>query len=55
MNPVKSGLLNENDIVKVSKFLSFVLRHRLEKIGLTVDEFSWAGVSELTPGVWDVH
>lgn len=35
------------DIVKVSKFLSLVLRHKPEEIGLTLDENGWADVEEL--------
>ena len=33
--------------VKTSKFLSLVLRHKPEVIGLTLDEGGWAEVSEL--------
>lgn len=36
-----------SDIVKVSKFLSLVLRHKPEEIGLTLDENGWAEVEEL--------
>ena len=32
---------------KVSKFLSFILRHKPETIGLTLDENGWASVPEL--------
>ena len=35
------------DLVKVSKFLSLVLRHQPEAIGLTLDENGWAEVEEL--------
>lgn len=34
-------------IVKISKFLSLVLRHQPEKIGLRLDEAGWAEVDEL--------
>ncbi|QDV38199.1 RNA 2'-phosphotransferase [Tautonia plasticadhaerens] len=34
-------------IVRVSKFLSLVLRHRPESIGLTLDEGGWASVEDL--------
>ena len=34
-------------LVRLSKFLSLVLRHRPERIGLTLDEAGWADVSEL--------
>jgi putative RNA 2'-phosphotransferase len=35
------------DLVKLSKFLSLVLRHQPEKIGLKLDEAGWVAVSEL--------
>lgn len=34
-------------LVPVSKFLSLVLRHRPQTIGLTLDEHGWADVGEL--------
>ena len=33
--------------VKISKFLSLVLRHKPEEIGLTLDEAGWVPVAEL--------
>ncbi|MCF8244006.1 MAG: RNA 2'-phosphotransferase [Saprospiraceae bacterium] len=35
------------DLVKSSKFLSFVLRHRPDKIGLKLEENGWAVTTEL--------
>lgn len=35
------------DLRSYSKFLSYVLRHHPEEIGLTVDENGWAEISEL--------
>jgi putative RNA 2'-phosphotransferase len=35
------------DLVKVSKFLSLVLRHEPERIGLVLDPQGWADVDEL--------
>ena len=35
------------DLVKASKFLSLVLRHKPEQIGLTLDREGWARVDEL--------
>ena len=35
------------ELVKISKFLSLVLRHKPEEIGLTLDENGWADVREL--------
>ena len=37
----------EQRLIKISKFLSRVLRHRPEKINLILDENGWAEVSEL--------
>lgn len=38
---------NQNKVVKISKFLSLVLRHRPEKIGLELDENGWTSVADL--------
>ncbi|WP_165230597.1 RNA 2'-phosphotransferase [Aquisphaera insulae] len=35
------------DLVRTSKFLSLVLRHKPEEIGLTLDANAWADVAEL--------
>lgn len=35
------------DLIRTSKFLSRVLRHQPEQIGLTLDEQGWADVAEL--------
>ena len=35
------------DYIKTSKFLALVLRHKPQKIGLTLDEHGWADVDEL--------
>lgn len=34
-------------IVKISKFLSYVLRHKPEAIGLTLDSEGWAEISDI--------
>jgi putative RNA 2'-phosphotransferase len=36
-----------DDVVRVSKFLSLILRHKPEAIGLTLDEHGWVEVEEL--------
>ena len=36
-----------SEVVRDSKFLSFVLRHRPDQIGLDLDENGWADVEEL--------
>ena len=37
----------DKSLVRISKFLSFVLRHRPDEIGLRLDENGWANVAEL--------
>lgn len=39
--------MNTKQLVRVSKFLSLVLRHQPERIGLTLDNHGWADVEEL--------
>lgn len=39
--------MDERRLVKVSKYLAKHLRHRPERIGLTIDEHGWAEVSDL--------
>lgn len=40
-------MTSENQLRSVSKFLSFVLRHEPQSIGLTLDEAGWATVDHL--------
>eukprot|EP00171_Calliarthron_tuberculosum_P017179 IDg17179t1 len=39
--------VNSEDKIKLSKFLSFVLRHNPEKIGLQLDSQGWVSVEVL--------
>lgn len=39
--------VRREELVKLSKFLSLVLRHKPETIGLTLDPHGWASVPEL--------
>jgi putative RNA 2'-phosphotransferase len=39
--------MSRDSIVATSKLLSYVLRHRPDSIGLTLDEHGWAAVDEL--------
>jgi putative RNA 2'-phosphotransferase len=39
--------MNEKDKKHISKFLSLVLRHKPEEIGIVLDENGWAIISEL--------
>jgi putative RNA 2'-phosphotransferase len=42
------GMTNNDNMVKsISKFLSFVLRHEPQSIGLVLDEAGWARLDEL--------
>ena len=36
---------------KISKYMSMILRHRPETIGITLDEHGWADVDELIEGI----
>ena len=39
--------MNKNQELKISKFLSYVLRHKPESIGLTLNNNGWASVAEI--------
>lgn len=39
------------DIEQTSKYISLILRHKPEEIGITLDEHGWANVEELILGV----
>ena len=41
------NMKNINNERRISKFLSLVLRHRPEKIGITLDEAGWTPVTDL--------
>ena len=43
--------MDKNNLTKLSRFLSFVLRHRPEEIGLSLDENGWADVDELLKAI----
>lgn len=38
-----------------SKYISLILRHKPETIGISLDEHGWADVSELIAGVNKTH
>ena len=40
--------MNERSL---SKFISLILRHRPEVVGITLDEHGWANVDELLAGI----
>lgn len=39
------------DLTKTSKYISLILRHKPETIGITLDEHGWANVDELIAGM----
>ena len=39
------------DLKKTSKFISLILRHKPETIGISLDEHGWANVAELIEGI----
>lgn len=39
--------MNTKQLVRTSKFLSLILRHQPERIGVSLDEHGWADVEEL--------
>lgn len=39
------------NLTKTSKFISLILRHRPEAIGISLDEHGWANVEELIQGI----
>ena len=46
---MKSGRSDRN--MNTSKFISLILRHKPEAIGITLDEHGWADVRELIDGI----
>src|SRR5208337_4137738 len=43
--------MNDKEIVKTSKFLSLILRHEPERVGLSLGDAGWIGVDELLRAV----
>lgn len=39
------------DLTKTSRYISLILRHKPEVIGITLDEHGWADVQQLIAGV----
>ena len=39
------------NLVKESKYLSLILRHKPEAAGITLDEHGWADVDEVVAGI----
>jgi putative RNA 2'-phosphotransferase len=45
------GIMNNNEKIKASRFLSFILRHHPEAINLTLDNGGWASVQHLLDNI----
>lgn len=43
--------MNEREVTRTSKFLSLILRHKPERVGLRLDSAGWANVDELLQAV----
>ncbi len=43
------------NLKETSKFISLILRHKPETIGITLDEHGWANVDELIAGIAKTH
>ena len=44
-----------DNMKEISKFISLILRHKPETIGITLDEHGWANVEELLAGIGNGH
>lgn len=44
-------MLDEKYLTDLSKYISLILRHKPEVIGITLDEHGWANVGELLSGI----
>lgn len=44
-----------SDLIKTSRYISMLLRHKPEAAGITLDEYGWAKVDELIAGVSKTH
>ena len=43
--------MTDKEIIRTSKFLSLILRHEPERVGLMLGEAGWVGVDELLHAV----
>ncbi len=43
--------MTDKEIIRISKFLSLILRHQPERVGLTLDGAGWVGVTGLLKAV----
>lgn len=47
--------MSNKDLESTSKYISLILRHKPETIGITLDEHGWANVDELIAGISKTH
>ena len=52
---MRRGRCFELSLKETSKFISLILRHKPETIGITLDEHGWANVDELIAGIAKTH
>ena len=43
--------MTDKEIIRTSKFLSLILRHEPERVGLKLNDAGWVGVAELLNAV----
>ena len=48
-------MVNNMSLRETSKFISLILRHKPETVGITLDEHGWANVDELIMGINKTH
>lgn len=51
----RPGRCFDLSLKETSKFISLILRHKPETIGITLDEHGWANVDELIAGIAKTH
>lgn len=45
------GQIIMSKMIDISKYISLILRHKPQTIGITLDEHGWANVNELIEGI----
>jgi putative RNA 2'-phosphotransferase len=49
------GQIIMSKMIDISKYISLILRHKPQTIGITLDEHGWANVNELIEGISKTH
>ena len=47
----ESAIISHMNLQSISRYISLILRHKPEVIGITIDEHGWANVEELIQGI----